>query len=337
MAKSKTTTPKKAKVGQTKDTGSSTVKSLAMVVTPFTPGVSFVALTEAGLLPIVHANFVAELSTGGGRFPIPGPEDMECITTIVSGSNRAQEQARGMAMAASSSRAKVKNKFEFIPARVPIDWCSDAGFIILSNLIADTKGVITIEQVIPKVDVFIVDGLKRIHEAAIQADAVIIFFIVCPDKCEKTNFDKIFGDYLEVNSCQPDPYSYSAFSIDAVALSHMNPLGVGKVMCAIKLIDGRFRRSFTPYISDDLEIRNMWILKGHGLSYQKVADALAVEKTKVWRSLQGLPPPKKVNLPANWLDAYQDLAEIIMDVEDEDEEAAEDLAEQERIDAVAKN
>ena len=315
MAKSKTTTPKKAKVGQTKDTGSSTVKSLAMVVTPFTPGVSFVALTEAGLLPIVHANFVAELSTGGGRFPIPGPEDMECITTIVSGSNRAQEQARGMAMAASSSRAKVKNKFEFIPARVPIDWCSDAGFIILSNLIADTKGVITIEQVIPKVDVF----------------------IVCPDKCEKTNFDKIFGDYLEVNSCQPDPYSYSAFSIDAVALSHMNPLGVGKVMCAIKLIDGRFRRSFTPYISDDLEIRNMWILKGHGLSYQKVADALAVEKTKVWRSLQGLPPPKKVNLPANWLDAYQDLAEIIMDVEDEDEEAAEDLAEQERIDAVAKN
>lgn len=280
------------------------INPLVESISPIPLGLTIICIRDASLTP--HArNAIEQLAlTGSKKLDTPMPK-VNTLLSLYSGNVRQLEQAQALNNANRPTEKQVKHSYRTCGSRDGFDWFSDEALCILLPIIKKTEGWLTLEQcIVGPVTVSIADGLFRIRNAAQQAGVWVMVFLVYMDGYEKSRLHEFCDEYIEVSPCEPDIGGETAFFIDCVGLRNLNPLGIGRTMCNVKLSQGQFRRSYTPFISSNLETRVMWILRGQGKTLEEIGTLLKRNKSSVLRRLQGLPTPMRRDMGKDWLARY---------------------------------
>jgi hypothetical protein len=296
--------------------GTTNIKQKCVGVFPV--GLNVICVTDSTLMSDVRNTFEFLATTGRTSVGLAMPKNTPLRSVLTCG-RRGAEQAKILAEANIQSAHPIQHTFEVVGTRDGFDVTSDEGLCVVQPFIENSKGCVSMGQVIegPITPTFM-DGLSRLRHTALRVGVRLMFFVGCVEGYKKTHLEKFCEEYVEISRCQPDPNAYAAYSIDCVGLRTLNSLGIGKKMCSVKLIDGKIRRNFTEFISDNLHTRIMWILRGHGKKFYEIGQIFDVDKATIWRRLQGLPPPKPIKVPDEWLNGYLDVARAIGKVEDDE-------------------
>lgn len=252
------------------------------------------------------SNTITQLAVRSSKqLGIPMPK-VDAVMSLLSGNTRKIEQAKLLHGMNPSSVTAVPHEFKVIASRDGFDWCSNEGLSTLLPLIesAANKWLILEQQVVGPVSPILANGLSRISAAAKQAGAWVMVIVVSANGCQNAPLHQLCDEYIEVTKCEPYPGCYTAFAFDCVNIRDLNPIGVGKTMCSVKLKDGVLRRDFEPFVSQELLTRAIWTLRGQRQTIVEIAKLVGLHKSNVSRRLAGLPQPHSTNIHAEWLEEY---------------------------------
>lgn len=271
-------------------------------ISPFSTGLVIVNVSDPVLLPSVRVVLGSLALDKSALLGIPMPKAANAVHSLISGTPRHIEQSTLFAKA-NAGRDGGSICLKVCHSQGRLDWASNEGLHVLSSFIEEAKdGWLIIEQVIPgPITLDIAQVLIRIADLAKKAGTWIMFLVVCPPQAKKSLLSEICDDYIEVELCEPEVGSVMAFSLDCIGIRDLNSLGIGKTMCSIKLSDGLFKHRVDPFISSSLETRIMWTMRGQGMTLDEIGVALKKNKSSILRRLQGLPKPRQIELPADWV------------------------------------
>lgn len=293
-------------------------------ISPLSVGLTIVNVLDRRQLPDVRATFEHCAVTRSKKLGIPMPK-VDLIASFYSGSPRHVEQAKLLAAANPSAKRQTKHEYKVCGTRDGFVWTSNEGRCAILPSIESIQGLMTMEQTATApLGADELDGLFRIRSAATLAKTRVMMFLACPDGSDKTGLDQICDEYIEVSPCEADPNTYTAFAVDCVGLPDLHILGHGKIMCTIRIDGGRFRRSYAPFIAEDLDTRIMWFLRGQGHTFEGIGEIMDCDKSTVMRRLQELPPPMEKKMPDDWLKDYMDISKYYKATKREEEEERKD-------------
>ena len=308
-------------------------KLLAFEISCYPIGSTIIVIREPELLSHVRNAFECFAIEQSSQLGIPFPE-VEALLSLYSGNPRRIEEAKALDAANGCASTQVQHEYIVRGSREGFDWFSDEGLCVLVPFVKERTGWITLEQRISApLKPHIAEGLLRVRNGAKRADVRLMLFLVCPEKRKKNKFNNCCDEYVEIARCEPDPETDVAFSVNCVGIRNLNGLGIGKYMCGVTLANGQFRRTITPFISKELRDRIIWILRGQGRTLKEIGRIVDQDKSTVFRHLEELPKPKRVDMPKGWLTSYLEFAglepvvnEYEDEAESEDDEKREDEA-----------
>jgi DNA-binding transcriptional ArsR family regulator len=228
------------------------------------------------------------------------------MLSLYSCNSRALEQAKLLDSANPPSKRDIRHEFKVIGSRDGFDWCSVEGLASLLPIIESASGIwVFAEQKITEIlSSQFASGLLNISNAAKLAGAWFMLFTVFTNRTKVADLRQLCDEYIEVTACEPDPHCYTAFAFDCVDLRALNAHGIGKIMCSVKLKDGVIRRTFSPFVSSELQKRAIWALRGQQRSLEEIGKMLGMNKSTVSRHLLGLPPCHAQERDDGWLRDY---------------------------------
>lgn len=273
----------------------------------FEPGLITVAMNDASLAAQVKNAFEQLWLRESNRLGVCMPAVDEMLS-LHTGSPRKLEQAVALMEANKQYKSKVHHTYKEFPSRGDFNWLTDAGLCVLLPQIEETGcGVLTLTQEISgSITPSMAVALTNIGNAAKQAKAYVLLFLVCVDGMEKLNLQELCDEYIEVGQCEPDIGCHVAFSIEFVGLRDMHLIGVGKTMCQVKASGGRFLRLYRPFIAIDCQTRAMWIMRREGKTLGEIGKLLGIHKSNVLRRLKGLPKHPHYKVEEGWIKRYLD-------------------------------
>ena len=279
-------------------------------ISPFSTGLTIVRVRDESQIAHVRSVFTQLVLSGSKDLGVPMPE-VQAARSLYAGNARRLEQAKILDMASDPLESRVRHDYEAVGSRDCVDWCSNEGLCILLPKISTDQGWLTVEQrIVGTPTPATLEGLFRIRSAAQHAGRWVMMFIVGQGDQEMSHLDQLSDEYVDVGSCEPDLGVDVAFSTDCFGIRYLNCLGIGRTMCSITLSEKGFQRRFEPFISHSLEDRVMWILRGQGKTFEEIGALLKKNKSSVLRRLQGLPKPRRVDLPADWLSSHLDMFHV---------------------------
>ena len=92
-----------------------------------------------------------------------------------------------------------------------------------------------------------------------------------------------------VSSCEPNPGYGLAFVISCPELNSPIDPTSGKVMCCLRLSDGRLKTEMRRFISAELTVRLMAMLRAKQWSFERIGRKFGVDKSTVSRKLRLVP------------------------------------------------
>lgn len=293
--------------------------NLTAQIPTFQHGVTLTRVPEVSLMLNARSAITNLIVRKSSKLGIPMPPQFEEAISLYSENFRQLEQAKFYDRYSTHISNQVKHDYKTCGSRDGFDWLCDEGLSILLPIIAESKGWVIFEQeIVGPVTPAIAEGIFRLRNAAKKAGVCVMLFLVCKDGYEKSGLKDACDDYIEIAPCEPDAEHETAFSIDCVGIRHMNALGIGKVMCRVRLSNGVFRRSYTPFVSSCLETRVMWNLRGQGKTLDEIGKILKKNKTSVLRRLKDLPKPTRVKLRDGWLERYLESFAVVSRTEDDE-------------------
>lgn len=279
-------------------------------ISPFEPGLTIFAIFDPDLVPDVRAAIEKLALCHSKKIGVPFAT-IRLMVSQHSGGKRAVEQAKMLAAASPHVKGQAEQEFRVRGQRPGFRWTSPEGEYALLETVEEKHDCVTFEQNISvPVTPATVNGLSRIRNAATNAGTHVIAFVGYRNSGDFSSLVEVCDEYAVVDECEHDPDAFLAFSVDFPALSNLNRLGIGKTMCTVHRVGGLFRRVYTPYVSESLETRVMWIMRGHGKTYEEIGQELGKNASSVWRRLQGLPEPRKLEMEKGWLERYLEYMEL---------------------------
>lgn len=267
---------------------------------PIAPGLIGVWVEPSCHSTFVHQALARFLTDGSSELGIP-PSNVKAVCSLYSGNPRQLEHAKTI-IDATPKLSGVPCDVEYVPAQDRVNWPSTEGQLILFQHFNAVKGGCLIaDQVIhgPTVPPDWVLNLNRISTKAKEADVQVIL-IVSAASALTPALKQVCDEYFEVRPCEADLEVQMAFTIDYPCISDLG-IGLGNVMVSIKYFDGKFHYSYTPFISDTLDKRLAWTMRGLGLTLEEIGAKLKINKSSVLRRLKDLPPPRKLDNAEEWL------------------------------------
>jgi hypothetical protein len=286
--------------------------SMRSKISPIEPGLTLVVLRNSNVMEDARAALEYQAVTHGSKLGLPMPE-VKTLISVLSGSRRFVEAARAKDLVQNTDAYIAKKQHISCGTRNGFDWCSDEGLCVLEPIINGAKNKwVTLEQAIKTpLDVFLLNGLARIHEVALAAGAYVMLFLSCAEGYETTRLDQLY-EYIEVDECEPDPGMQTAFSLQCLGLSNMHDQGIGHVMLGVNYLDGKCIRKSNRFVSKYLRDRVMWKLRGAGKSYSEIGRYLKLDKSNVKRHLDKLPTPIQRHINADYLRNCAELLSLDM-------------------------
>lgn len=310
MAKVKTRIKEGTRNAACKPKPKAAINPIMAAISPIKPGSTIVCIRDASQVAQVRNTLTRSAEIKSKRIGLPMP-DAEAILSLYSGNHRQLEQARALTLANMPIKNPVRLEYQVCGTRDGFDWFGDEGLSVLLPIINAAKGWVTLEQqLVSPILPSIVDGLSRVRHAAQQAGVWVMLFVVCAESYEKSGLHELCDEYLEVSPCEPDPGFEIAFSIDCVNLRNLNPLGIGKTMCSVKLVNGVYRRTYTPFVSSSQETRMMSFMRGQEMTFEEIGKIFDKDKSTVQRRLKGLKSPKCEKLEDGWLEKYLEFSNL---------------------------
>lgn len=282
--------------------------SIIETISPFTHGLIIASMLESSLLLQARSALTRLVLSGSKKLHIPILKP-KSVLSLYAGKTRQLEQAKAFDLACVPLKNSAEHKYESCGLSDRFNWCSDEGFHTLSPIIIqNTGGWVILELNLSDAPLpSIVHGLTHIREIANQHEVWVMLFLVCSNATEKSHLIDLADEYMEVSPCEPDVDGETAFSVDCVSIRKLNSLGIGKTMCNVKLSNGKFYRSFKPFVSNKLEDRVIWNLRCEGKTQGDIANILKISESTISRRLSLLPKPSQVNMREGWLERYLEL------------------------------
>lgn len=236
---------------------------------------------------------------------IPGMAEEECdrIDVLISGNARHIEHAKIIA-AASPPPEGVSYWHKYISAQDKLNWTSEGGLLLLAQHLNKTKGDCLVAELVISgpITTEVALGLARIRAMAKEFEVELYLIVSAPSTAQPA-LKQVSDGYLEVLPCEADLGVQTAFTIDCPGLGELG-LGVGKAMVSINYSDGKFRYSYTPFISDSLDKRIVWTMRGLDKTLEEIGAKLKINKSTVLRRLKDLPPTRRLKDAEEWLSPY---------------------------------
>ena len=277
-------------------------------LSPITKGLVGIRIKDDYLSPYVR-QLVEQAIVENSDDLNPGFEGGSLLA-LYSGSGRQPDQARALHAANGLLAEEWDLNFEVVGRRSQYNWVSPEGHYTLGTILdrSDEEWFSMGFEFIEPINPVIAQNLAHIREAVKQANAGAVMFMTGKKDFDATELPQFFDEYIEAESCEPDPGDFIAFSINVFGVSYLNALGIGKQMCSIGVSAGRFRRRYAQYIAPDLQTRAMWALRAQGKKLAEIGSLLGVNKSTVMRRLEGLPDPRPGDPSGeDWLNRYLEL------------------------------
>ncbi|CAN7322001.1 hypothetical protein LJR260_001609 [Variovorax paradoxus] len=188
----------------------------------------------------------------------------------------------------------------------PYDWNSPEARQVLKERVKAAEGhCVTFSMSLSgRAESRLVNTLGHVAEDAERAKGFAVCFVKGPQAFAQP-LTGIGTDAVMIDDCDPSPGAAMAFSATSLAAQPFHSLGLGRVMCDVYLSDNKARRVYQPFVSDMLDTRFMWLLKGQGLSNEQIGKVFwGMARTTVARRLELLPPPRDVILKPGWIETY---------------------------------
>lgn len=274
------------------------------VVAPFVPGLHIAGILDQSLSLHAHSTITQLMLGKSEKIGIPFP-DVDDVLSLYTVNARQFEQAKFFDLNSFPIKTKVKQEYKVCGSSPDFDWLREEGISILLPIISAAKGWVVLEQkIIGPITPSRAECLFRIRAAAKQAGVYVMLILICHKDDKKSELINSCDDYIEIALCEQDIGSQATFSIDCVGISLLNDFCSGKTMCSVRLSNRVFRRRYTSFISNSLESRLMWILRGHDKTFEEIGKILKRNKTTVMRRLDKLPKPVRMVMPKGLLESY---------------------------------
>ncbi len=282
--------PRRAKNAASQKLGKEKRKQIGTPLSVIQPGLTITCVRDHKQLAQVRNTMTHEAVKMSTRLVVPMPA-LARVLSLHAGHGRCAESAKLLAAANRPANKDVEHLHRSFEAHGGMDWTSSEGLAVLLPIIKKSKGgCIAIEQPINDGASSIQEfGLGRISAAAKEHDVLVMLFAAHPDG-RKADLSKYCSEYFDAAPCQPDPGFNIAFSIECADVNNSGELDVGKVMCCVKLVDGKFKRRYRPFISADGRTRLMAMLREDSTkTLQEIGDTVGLSKSQVSRILAKVP------------------------------------------------
>ncbi|QFZ83545.1 hypothetical protein GFK26_12640 [Variovorax paradoxus] len=261
------------------------------------------ALTTPALKVATTTLLVKEAATGGQNFGLKLPTAQK-VNVFVSGTERQVQQQQ--ALHAGNDLHELAASVSFMPIglRPNFDFVSQEGIFLmqlrLRNHPTPAFWVFTTSIANPE-DPLFVDALGRLRVMAKLANSWIVAILVCEQPVEVQHLVDLSDEFIEFRRCEPNVGGGLAFSIDCKSLEGLEDFGLGKVMCSVRFgQDGRYMRTFEPFIADTLRDRVIRILGGNDYTLADIGAIVDRDKSNVSRRLRGW-QPQRIAVSDEWL------------------------------------
>ena len=250
-------------------------------------GLTLVCGDYGELLPYVHAVIVSELSTQSKRLPVPMPKCLS-IFDLHFGSTRQLEQLKRMhAQLMPAAEANSKLKTCYLEGCGPMDWCHPASLSNLKDRLNKSPGCCIVLQQ-PAGGLPLCEGLLVLRQIAQETGSWVV--LLCPgNKAVSSLVTAAANEVLTVSSCEPNPGYDLAFVISCPELNSPIDPTRGKVMCCLKFAAKPFKTVMRRFISAELAVRLMAILRAKQWSFERIGRKFGVDKSTVSRKLRLVP------------------------------------------------
>lgn len=290
-------------------------------ISPPPPGLFIIAITDPALTTHVRCAVTRLAATGSKKLGFPFIK-LGSISALYSGNTRRQEQAKAFDQCGVPLKNPIPHEYLTFDSHSGFNLCGPEGSHTMLRIIEERPGYLTAEQAIDgTVTTQMFGGLLKIQTAGKKSSAVVMIFFSCQKDFDTSQFSECCDELIVVSPCESSPEHEVAFSLDCVNLRDMNAFGIGKTMCEVRLEEGAFHRNYSPFISSSLESRLMWILRGHGKTFEEIGKTLKRSKTTVMRRLDKLPKPVCMVMPQGLLESYLESSAFANRAADNDDDA----------------
>lgn len=288
------------------------------------PGLVVVTVPNGHMLPHVRTAFEREILTGGQKTGLRFPK-CTTVKSLYGGNERKVSQAKALALAQRPSEGSGSQEFASIGTREGFNLACDEGLCaVLPNLEQAKGGCLTFAQSGDASSAAsLAEAMMRLRQAAKQSRSFMMLILVTERRPDELRLGDYCDDVVVTAACIPDPGVMFAFSADVVGLRDLNEMGIGKMMCSLRIHKGPYVWSWEPFIAADVLKRVIWKLRCSGKSLAEIGKIVDCDKSTVHRHMVGLPPVVKREFKEGWLKPYADLIEIAIE-SDENPESDED-------------
>jgi hypothetical protein len=271
-----------------------TSATASKLLPPLRRGLTVIAVDSTELLHPVKAVITQVMLAGSRDLPVPMPK-LDVVSDMIVGSQRYLDHFKALHLEEKAIEGAASYKPVYLFSSMPIDWTGPGGLMLLDqHLKGEAKmALVLVQHTGIRTHGLAVEGLYSIQRKARNAKFNVVM-VTELEKSDRATCCRITDEFFEVSRCEPDPGWKNAFIIDCVELSRIPGLGQGRVMCNFKLTERGYEFGLTPFLSANVDVRLMAILKAQGMTLKDIGSLIAKDKSNVSRDLSGVPLLKKM-------------------------------------------
>ena len=256
---------------------------------PLRKGLTAISVDSPAFLHPVKAAITQAMLSGNEDLPVPMPK-LDVVKDVIVGSPRYLDHFKAQELDRETIEGAASFKPVYVPSSIALDWTGPGGLMLLEqHLVGESKTALVLMQ---HGDIsskgLPVEGLFSMQRLARLAKSHVVMVtdlepVDCATCC------RMADEFFMASKCEPDPGWDNAFIFDCVELSRAPGLGQGKVTCNFKLTDRGYEFGFAPFVSEQVDVRLMAILKALGMTLKDIGGLLNKDKSNVCRDLKGVP------------------------------------------------
>lgn len=256
---------------------------------PLRKGLTVIAVDSPELLHPVKAAIIKAMLSGSQDLPVPMPE-FDVVSDMIVGSPRYLDHFKALQLEDETIDGTATYEPVYLPSSLPIDWTGPGGLLLIDQHLNDQPkaALVLMQHNDTRSNGLAVEGLFSVQRKARHAKSNVVM-VTELDKMDRATCCRMTDEFFVASKCEPNPGWDNAFIFDCVELSRVPGLGQGKVMCNFKLTDYGYEFDFTPFISEQVDVRLMAILKALGMTLKDIGSLIDKDKSNVSRDLNGVP------------------------------------------------
>jgi hypothetical protein len=183
-------------------------------------------------------------------------------------------------------------------------WLPEGGHIVVNNLKPGECVIVQVDYKDTMRDDVLVT-FAYLKAAAMKIGALIVIVVLCAKKQDVAWLGPHCDVFVEVGKCEPGPGAQAAIALVNESLAGWHSQGIGRVMAEAKLAsNGDWTHRREPFIAERAIMRLAWYLYAEGVTIEKIAAIIGINKSNVSRGFDALliPPKNTVGLvpPKGW-------------------------------------